>query len=66
MDHSQRTLAIQDGMVLWVAELSVVVQGLGEPHRVELPKIEPLGRRKGQKEVQQKPAIRLYISELEK
>ena len=53
-------------MVLWVAELSVVVQGLGEPHRVELPKIEPLGRRKGQKEVQQKPAIRLYISELEK
>ena len=46
-DRSQRTPAIQGGVVLWVAEPGVVVQGLGEPCRVKLPKTVSLGRRKG-------------------
>ena len=43
--HSQRTPAVQDGVVLWVAKLGVEAQGLGEPYTVGLLRKKPLGQK---------------------
>ena len=47
MDRSQRTLAVQDKVVLRVGELGAGVQGLGEPRIEDLLRKEQQDQKEG-------------------